>query len=659
MKKSRVFVAAGVALLATGVLVACGNSKSSDSTAPKAYGYVYSADPETLDYLISGKQSTKVATSNGIDGLFTNDKYGNLTPAVAEDWYVSKDGLTYTYKIRKGVKWMTSDGEEYAEVTAKDFVNGLKHAADKKSEALYLAETSVKGLSDYLTGNSKDFSTVGIKAVDDYTLEYTLNQPEPYWNSKMAYSIFWPLNEEFEKSKGSDFAKATDPTSLLYNGPFLLKGLTAKSSIEFAKNEQYWDKENVHLDTATLAYFDGSDQESLERNFTSGAYSFARLYPTSSNFSKVEESYKGNIFYTPSGAGIGGLGVNIDRQNYKYTSKTTDEEKTSTKKALLNKDFRQALNFAFDRTGYSAQVNGKEGAPLAVRNLFVKPDFVTAGEKTFGDLVAEKVKTYGDEWKDVNFADGQDGLFNADKAKAEFAKAKTALEAEGVKFPIHLDVPVDQTSKNFVARIQSFKQSVEKVLGEENVVIDIQQISKDEFFNATYYAANAAAEDWDLSGAVGWNPDYEDPSTYLDILKSTNSEQTKTYMGYDDPSNAAAAKVGVKDYDKLLDEAGKETSDLNKRYEKYAAAQAWLTDSSLFLPAMSSSGAAPFISRVVPFSASYSQSGDKGSNLYFKYIQLQDKVVTKADYEQAREKWIKEKKESNEKVQKELTKHVK
>jgi len=657
MKKSRVFVAAGVALLATGVLVACGNSKSSDSTAPKAYGYVYSADPETLDYLISGKQSTKVATSNGIDGLFTNDKYGNLTPAVAEDWSVSKDGLTYTYKIRKGVKWMTSDGEEYAEVTAKDFVNGLKHAADKKSEALYLAETSVKGLSDYLTGNSKDFSTVGIKAVDDYTLEYTLNQPEPYWNSKMAYSIFWPLNEEFEKSKGSDFAKATDPTSLLYNGPFLLKGLTAKSSIEFAKNEQYWDKENVHLDTVTLAYFDGSDQESLERNFTSGAYSFARLYPTSSNFSKVEESYKDNIFYTPSGAGVGGLGVNIDRQNYKYTSKTTDDEKTSTKKALLNKDFRQALNFAFDRTVYSAQVNGKEGAPLAVRNLFVKPDFVSAGEKTFGDLVAEKVTTYGDEWKNVNFADGQDGLFNADKAKAEFAKAKTALEAEGVKFPIHLDVPVDQTSKNYIARIQSFKQSVEKVLGEENVVIDIQQISKDEFFNVTYYAANAAAEDWDLSGAVGWNPDYEDPSTYLDILKSTNSEQTKTYMGYDDPSNAAAAKVGMKDYDKLLDEAGKETSDLNKRYEKYAAAQAWLTDSSLFLPAMSSSGAAPFISRVVPFSASYSQSGDKASDVYFKYVQLQDKVVTKADYEQAREKWLKEKKESNEKVQRELSLH--
>ena len=660
MKKGRIFALAGVALLATGVLAACGGSqKSSNSEAPKAYGYTYTADPETLDYLISGKQSTKVATSNGIDGLFTNDKYGNLAPAVAEDWSVSKDGLTYTYKIRKGVKWFTSDGEEYAEVTAKDFVNGLKHAADKKSAALYLAQDSVKGLGDYLAGNNKDFSAVGIKAVDDYTLEYTLNQPEPFWNTKLVYSIFYPLNEEFEKSKGSDFGKATDPTSLLYNGPFLLRGLTAKSSIEFVKNEKYWDKDNVHLDTVTLAYYDGSDQESLERNFTSGAYSYARLFPTSSNYSKVAETYKDNIYYTPQGAGIGGLGVNIDRQEYKYTSKTTDEEKTSTKKALLNKDFRQALNFAFDRTSYSAQVNGKDGASLAVRNLFVKPEFVSANGKTFGDMVTEKVVSYGDEWKNVNLSDGQDGLFNADKAKAEFAKAKTALEAEGVKFPIHLDIPVDQTSKNFIARIQSFKQSVETVLGTENVVIDIQQMTTDELHNITYYAASAAAEDWDLSGAVGWNPDFEDPSTYLDILKTTNSETTKSYMGYDNPSSPAVAQVGLKEYDKLVDEAGKETSDLFARYEKYAAAQAWLTDSSLFLPAMSSSGAAPIISRVVPFSASYTQSGDKGSDVYFKYLQLQSDTVTASQYKEAREKWLKEKAEANEKAQKELASHVK
>ena len=84
------------------------------------------------------------------------------------------------------------------------------------------------------------------------------------------------------------------------------------------------------------------------------------------------------------------------------------------------------------------------------------------------------------------------------KAKAELAKAKKTLEADGVKFPIHLDIPVDQTAKSYIARIQSFKQSVEKVLGTENVVIDIQQVTQDELLNVTYYAANAAAEDWDL-----------------------------------------------------------------------------------------------------------------------------------------------------------------
>ena len=88
--------------------------------------------------------------------------------------------------------------------------------------------------------------------------------------------------------------------------------------------------------------------------------------------------------------------------------------------------------------------------------------------------------TYGDEWKDVNLADAQDGLYNPEKAKAEFAKAKTALQAEGVQFPIHLDMPVDQTATTKVQRVQSMKQSLEATLGTDNVIIDIQQLQKDE-----------------------------------------------------------------------------------------------------------------------------------------------------------------------------------
>ena len=656
MKKSKVFLLAAVGLLSVGVLTAC---SSSSKTSGKTYNYVYGSDPATLDYLATNKKNMTTAVSNGVDGLFENDQYGNLKPSVAEDWSVSQDGLTYTYKIRKGLKWYTSDGEEYANVTAKDFVTGLKHAADTNSEAIYLLQNSVKGLNDYLSGANKDFSNVGIKAVDDYTLQYTLSQPEPYWNSKLTYSVTWPVNGDFLKSKGKDFGKSTDPTSILYNGPYLLKALTTKSSIEFTKNENYWDKDHVYFDNIKLTYDDGSDQESLERNFTDGVYNLARLFPTSSNYSKVEKQYKDNIFYTQPGSAVEGVGINIDRQTYGHTSKENDQQKTSTKTALLNKDFRQSLGFAIDRTNYAAQLNGKEGGSTAVRNIFVKPDFVQADGKDFGTMVMDQLPAYGDEWSGVNLADSQDGLYNPEKAKAEFAKAKEALQAEGVQFPIHLDVPVNQSSKITVNQVQSIKQSVESALGKDNVVLDIHQLSADDFNNITYSASNAAAEDWDLSVGVAWDPDYLDPSTYLDVLKTTSSENTKSFMGYDDPNSQAVQKVGLKEYDQLVDDASKETTDLKARYEKYAKAQAWLTDSALYIPTTTYNGAAAVISRIKPFSGAYAQAGDKGSTYYFKYLKSQDDIVTKKQYDLAYKDWLKEKAKSNDKAQKDLAKHVK
>ncbi|MDU3124749.1 MAG: hypothetical protein E6703_02975, partial [Finegoldia magna] len=103
MKKGKILTLAGVALLATGVLAACSNStsNSSSSGADQAFNYIYEVDPENLNYLISSKAATTDLTANLIDGLLENDNYGNLVPSMAEDWTVSKDGLTYTYKLRK------------------------------------------------------------------------------------------------------------------------------------------------------------------------------------------------------------------------------------------------------------------------------------------------------------------------------------------------------------------------------------------------------------------------------------------------------------------------------------------------------------------------------------------------------------------------------
>ena len=660
MKFSKVMVLAGVTLLASGVLAACSGSGSS-AKGEKTFSYVYETDPDSLNYLTTGKAAVANITSNVVDGLMENDRYGNFVPSLAEDWSVSKDGLTYTYTIRKDAKWYTSEGEEYAPVKAQDFVTGLKYAADNKSEALYLVQESIKGLDAYVKGEVKDFSEVGIKAVDDQTVQYTLNKPESFWNSKTTMGILAPVNEEFLTSKGSDFAKATDPSSILYNGPFLLKSLVAKSSVEFEKNPNYWDKDNVHIDKVKLSFWDGQDNNKLAETFKDGGFSMARLFPTSASYPELEKEFKDNIVYTPQDSSTYLIGTNIDRQSYKYTSKTTDEQKTSTKKALLNKDFRQAIAFGFDRTAYASQVNGASGATKLLRNLFVPPTFVQADGKNFGELVKEKLVTYGDEWKDVNLDDAQDGLYNPEKAKAEFAKAKTALQAEGVQFPIHLDMPVDQTNTTKVQRVQSLKQSLEATLGTDNVVIDIQQLQKDEVLNVTYFAETAAGEDWDLSDNVGWSPDYIDPSTYLDIIKPSVGENTKTYLGFDAGTNNAAAKqVGLEDYEKMVVEADNEDTDVSKRYDKYAAAQAWLTDSALIIPTTSQTGR-PMLSKMVPFTLPFAYSGNKGMSeaLLYKYLELQDKPVTADEYQKAQDKWKKEKEESNKKAQEDLANHVK
>ena len=660
MKFSKVMALAGVTLLASGVLVACSGSGSS-AKGEKTFSYVYETDPDSLNYLTTGKAAVANITSNVVDGLMENDRYGNFVPSMAEDWSVSQDGLTYTYTIRKDAKWYTSEGEEYAPVKAQDFVTGLKYAADNKSEALYLVQESIKGLDAYVKGEVKDFSEVGIKAVDDQTVQYTLNKPESFWNSKTTMGILAPVNEEFLTSKGSDFAKATDPSSILYNGPFLLKSLVAKSSVEFEKNPNYWDKDNVHIDKVKLSFWDGQDTGKLADTFKDGGFSMARLFPTSAGYPELEKEFKDNIVYTPQDSATFLVGTNIDRQSYKYTSKTTDEQKTSTKKALLNKDFRQAIAFGFDRTAYASQVNGESGASKLLRNLFVPPTFVQADGKNFGELVKEKLVTYGDEWKDVNLDDAQDGLYNPEKAKAEFAKAKTALQAEGVQFPIHLDMPVDQTNTTKVQRVQSLKQSLEATLGTDNVVIDIQQLQKDEVLNVTYFAETAAGEDWDLSDNVGWSPDYIDPSTYLDIIKPSVGENTKTYLGFDSGTNNAAAKqVGLEDYEKMVVEAGNENTDISKRYDKYAAAQAWLTDSALIIPTTSQTGR-PMLSKMVPYTLPFAYSGNKGTSeaLLYKYLELQDKPVTADEYQKAQDKWKKEKEESNKKAQEDLAKHVK
>ena len=640
-------------VLATGIMLsACGQSNTDTST----YSSTFSANPTTFNYLIDYYADNTAVITNLVDGLLENDSYGNLTPALAEDWSVSADGLTYTYKLRKDAKWYTADGEEYASVKAQDFVTGIKYAADNKGQAMDLIQNSIKGLNDYVTGATNDFTTVGVKALDDYTVEYTLTRPEPYWNSKTTNSILFPVNEEFLKSKDKEFGTLT-PDSILYNGPYLLKDFTSKSSIEYVKNPHYYDHDKVTIEKVKLAYFDGSDQEMTIRNFESGAYSLAGVYPNSSSYAKTKEKYQDNIVYSLQDKTSWYFNFNVNRKAYNHTAKTSDQQKNSTQTAILNKNFRQALNFAIDRTTYSAQSNGQEAASKTLRNTLVPPTFVQVGDKTFGEVTASKLVNYGTEWSGINLADAQDGYFNKEKAQAKFAEAKKELEAQGVTFPIHLDVPVDQTNKNAVSGMNSLKQTLETVLGSDNVVIDVQQLSTDDFGNVAFLAPNPAARDYDLN-FDGWVGDYQDPSTYLDPFNAEDGFYLKIF-GLDAKEDQELIKsLGLDSYTKLLKEADAENQDVAKRYEKYAEAQAWMIDNSLVMSVMSNGGTAS-VTKVTPFTRAYSLVGIKGDGNNYKYMRLQKGPVTKKQFDEAKAKWEEESKRAIEQSQKEFENHIK
>ena len=406
-----------------------------------------------------------------------------------------------------------------------------------------------------------------------------------------------------------------------------------------------------------MAYFDGSDQELTIRNFESGAYSIASIYPNSSNFAKTKEKYKDNIIYSLQDKTSWYFNFNVNRKAYNHTSKTTDEQKKSTEAAVLNKNFRQAVNFALDRTAYSAQSNGEEAANKTLRNMLVPPTFVQVGDKTFGEVVASKLVSYGTEWSNMNLADAQDAYFNKEKAQAKFDKAKKELSSQGVTFPIHLDVAVDQTNKNVAAGMNSLKQTLETVLGADNIVIDVHQLSTDEYTNVAFLAPTPADRDYDLN-LDGWSPDYQDPSTYLNPFNAEDGFYLKIF-GLDSKADLEKIKsLGLDTYTNMLKEADRENSNVEKRYEKYAEAQAWMIDNSLLMSAMSNGGRAS-VTKVTPFTRGFSLVGIKGDGFNYKYMKLQKDTVTTKQYEEAKSKWEQESKKAIEKAQKEAEKHVK
>ena len=519
-------------------------------TLQKVYRTTFATAPVTLDWLNTSSQADTEVTVNTVDGLVEYNNLNQLTPALAESWDISEDGLTYTFHIRDGASWFTSEGIEYAPVTAQDFEAGFHHMLDTAAGLEWLVEGVVAGVSEYLYEGGT-YDNVGYKAVDDKTLEITLEAPTSYFMTMLTYSCFMPMCKSFYESRGGvfgieefadavldtasyTFGNVTDVASQVYNGAFLLQSFNDQSEIKLVRNEGYWNPDSVTLDELDWIYDDGSNPDAAYADTVNGVYPGINLTEASGLLSKAKAD--GNfdkysyITDTESVTFFGGL--NLNRGTFALESgacSTPKDEKAKidTNAALQNADFRKAVLFALDKAAMNAVSTGEDLKLTSLRNMYTHPEFVSLADdvtvdgKTWGagTFYGEMVQYYLEQaGSPIVVADGVNGWYYPEEAKAYLETAKEAL-GDSVSYPIQIDVVYYSASDNNTAQANVVKESIESVLGAENVQINlVEATTTDDYYASGYRASNGEAGNFDLFYGSGWGPDYGDPSTYLDTF---------------------------------------------------------------------------------------------------------------------------------------------
>ena len=515
------------------------------------YKTTFATAPVTLDTLNTSSQSDTEILVNCTDNLVQYNNLGQMIPACAESWSVSDDGLVYTFNIRKGATWSTSEGAVYAEVTARDFEAGFHHMLDAQAGLEWLVDGVVKGVSEYFNGGKWD--DVGYKAVDDYTLQITLEEPASYFMTMLTYSCFAPICESFYLAHGGVFGieeyaaatadtntytygKSTDVSSQVYNGAFILQQLNDASIIQVVKNPNYYDPASVKINSITWIYDAGENPQATYEDVVKGVYAGTGLSESSGTLALAKADGNFDKYHyvsdTTSTSYFGGL--NLDRGTFALEAGTcasgkTEEQKIDTHTAMMNKNFRKAVQFAFDKATYNAVTRGADLATTNLRNMYTHPEFVQLAEdvtdengKTFvaGTMYGEMVQYYLEKLgSPVKVADGIDGWYHPEEAKAALAAAKAEL-GNSVNWPIVIDVVYYSASVNNTAQAQAYKQSIEGVLGAENVTVNlVEATTSADYYASGYRASNGKAGNFDMFYGSGWGPDFGDPCTYLDTFR--------------------------------------------------------------------------------------------------------------------------------------------
>ena len=447
------------------------------STGSKVIRYAITNEPPTLDPQLINSMYGATLDYHLFEGLMRSNS-GTIEPGCAESYELSEDGLTYTFHLRDGLTW--SDG---VALTANDFVYGIQRLVNPAtaSPSSFMG-TIMKNASKVMSGELP-VEELGVVALDDSTVQITLENPAGYFLGVLSTSGYYPCRKDLVEQYGQNFAADADKN--VYNGPYTLSNWEHASTLTFAKNESYWNKDIVKLDGLEISVV--TDKNTALGLYETGDLDYVELpaevvvnYPEAASF------YSGSVEF---------LQINVTAND-----------------TLANKNFRSALSAAIDRDAFTKLATA--GVNKATTR-YVLPQ------------VAGVEKTYGEEYP-----------LEAFKTTADVTKAQeylaTAMKELGIAKASDITVKFNVDGDSDVAKKKAevIQEQLQSNLG---IVIEINQVPYKQLYELH------SAHDYEMM-FTGWTPDYSDPFSYLEFFETDNGYNNSVYSNPDYDKYIQAAK---------------------------------------------------------------------------------------------------------------------
>ena len=563
---------------------------SGDEISDLVISKLITRELETFNILYSQRAEDGENLTNLVDGLLEVDTDGKLVPGIAEEWGTEDGGLTWTFKIRQGVKWVDVNGNEKAECTAKDFAAGLEwvmnfHKNNSSNTSMPLE--MIKGAKEYYEytktlseeeafalnaeEGSKFREMVGLETPDDYTVVYHCITQKPYFDTLATYNSLYPISSAMvEELGGPAGVKSMNNENMWYNGAYTMTSYIHNNEKIFTKNPLYWDTECKRFDTVTIKMVESNDISF--QLYQNGEIDYVDLSEAHINTIAKDLSNKYYDYMVPAVPSKYSYQFHFN-YNKKKEDGTPDKNWNT---AIANEAFRKSWYYGLNLSDYWKRTNAID--PMVCENNFytMKGLVYTTDGTEYTELVKKELglgETNGNTPARV------------DPAKAEEYK-KQAIEeltALGVTFPVEVDYYISASNQVALDSANVMAQAFSDGLGDDYVKFNIK----------TYVSSNRnEVVQPHLHSFVtnGWGADYGDPQNYLgqEVYGNDNAYYSANYsyineLTEETPENKALLDT-YKEYTKMVEAADAITDDLDARYAAYAKAEAYLLDHVLVLP---------------------------------------------------------------------------